>query len=170
MKALLTGICAVVILSALSSSFENIDQSEEEQLKKLEYDWAAAMSKGDTATLSTLLAKESITVFADTALPTHLTMGYAIDSHTERAKKNIKYTEKIDEVNVEIFGNSAILYGYFSMIEEDKGQVSQSPKYRFYDMANKIDGKWKFVSMGAYETNEVKEHQKKIQEQNRKDK
>ena len=79
------------VLSGLSSSFENINLNEEDKLKKLEHDWAVAMSKGDTATLSTLLAKESITVFADTALPTHFTMGYAIDSHTKRAKKNITF-------------------------------------------------------------------------------
>jgi ketosteroid isomerase-like protein len=112
-------------------------QSTEQQLVQLENDWLKAISEHDTASLDSILAED----FLDTTYTGELrTKRDAISRAT--AGNNAIDSQRLSDVRVRFYGNTAIVTGLNTVIAKAFGEA----KVRFTDVFVKNGNHWQAVS------------------------
>lgn len=114
--------------------------SVEEQLKKIEKDRAAAVIKGDVATLESATADDYVFVNAYGQLSDKATTMNNIKTG------NIKITaNEVSDLKVRVYGDTAVVTGKASTKGTIGGRDVKSPM-RFTRVYVKKDGKWQSVA------------------------
>lgn len=135
----------VAMLCLLSLSFAAGQKaakagSVEDEIKKLERDWAQAVVKEGAASVDEYEADDIITTD-----PTGRVTGKAEDK-TDLSSGDYKIqSEELSDLTVHVYGNIAVATATNTMKGTYKGQ-DLSGKYRFTDTWVKRNGKWQVVA------------------------
>jgi ketosteroid isomerase-like protein len=139
------GIARALALFALtawaSQAVAQTDRSEQE-LTKLEHDWAAATVARDVATLDRILADELVSTSADGKVETKAQLLANV-----RSPKNRLESFVVDDIKVLGFGDLAVVTGRATT----KGLLPGFPpgQMRFTDTFVKRDGRWQCIATQA---------------------
>ena len=113
---------------------------DEVVLTQLESEWGMALVKVDFATIDRIVAPDWILTTPDGVQHTKA----EIDADLKSGK--IKFESfKVDELNVRLYGNAAVLFGLTTEKLSIEGQ-DMSGQNRFTDTFIKRDGKWQCVA------------------------
>jgi ketosteroid isomerase-like protein len=126
-----------VLIALLVCSFIS-GQSVDQQLKKLENDWAQAEVKKDFATLDRILADDY--TFTD---PDGKVFSKAQTIASFKSDQNVVTDEAVSELAVQVYGDAAVVTGLSK--ETLKGQT-RGDVYRFTDTWVKRGGAWQCVA------------------------
>ena len=136
-------VWVALLLSAISLSqlcaADAARSSEEEQLKKIEQDWADAYVKRDTAFVQRITADDFAFVGPD---------GNVVkkDEYVKSMTGDTVFTEfKLENLNVRTYGNAAVVIGTCTIKAKAKDE-DESGQYSFTDVFVKQNGEWKAVS------------------------
>ncbi len=114
--------------------------ASEQALKDLENRWVDSLTKGDTATVDSILANGYVSTNEDGSVTDKQALISALKSG------DLKFDSvKNDELNVHQYGNAAVVTGIGSQSGTYKGKPLPS-KVRFTDTFVKQNGKWKAVA------------------------
>ena len=114
----------------------------EQKVRQINGAWVAALERGDTATLNKFMAEDCI-------------FSYALDgddkaqfiSDIEEGNLRVE-TLKRDNVEVRIYGSTAVLLAYDTSDWHYKGQHIQG-YYRTIHVYSEQDGQWRIVAIQA---------------------
>lgn len=138
-------VLAVALLCSLSLPLTagqkaSRTSSVEDEIKKLEQDWAQAVVKEGAASVDQFEADDIITTD-----PTGRITGKAEDK-TDLSSGDYKIqSEELSDLTVHVYGNTAVATATNAMKGTYKGQ-DLSGKYRFTDTWVKRNGKWQVVA------------------------
>ena len=114
--------------------------SDEQQLKKIEQDWADACVKRDPAVVQRIVADDFAFLGPDGSMVTK-------DEYIKSITGDTTFTSfKMDSLNVRIYGHAAVVNGMATIAAKTKGGEDESGKYSFTDVFVKQKGEWKAVS------------------------
>lgn len=139
MKTKLSLIAASLFASAAAWAADPAGATDEQQLKKIEQDWADAYVKRDSSFV------ERITV-DDFAF-----IGPAGDivnkaEYVKSITGDTVFTAfKLEDVKVRVYGDAAVVLGIANVSAKTKGE-EENGKYSFTDVFVKQKGEWKAVS------------------------
>ena len=131
---------AMLCLLSLSLAAGQSATSEEDQIKRLEQDWAQATIKSGAAAVDQYEADDIITTD-----PSGRVTNKAQDK-TDLSSGDLKLQSmELSDVKVHVYGNTSVAAGTNSLKGTYKGQ-DISGKYRFTDTWVKRNGKWQVVA------------------------
>lgn len=132
-------------LSALALTGPNVGgadsgkTSDEQQLKKIEEDWADAYVKRDPSVVQRILADDFAFTGPDGAMVKR-------DEYVKSITGDTTFTSfKMDSLSVRIYGDAAVVNGLATISAKTKGE-DENGQYSFTDMFVKQKGEWKAVS------------------------
>ena len=128
---------AMSILSALDRA--SASPADEEQLRKIEQDWADAYVKRDTAFAQKITADDFAFVGPDGNIVKK-------DEYVKSMTGDTIFAEfKLENLNVRIYGDTAVAIGTCAIKAQAK-EEDESGKFSFTDVFVKQKGEWKAVS------------------------
>jgi len=131
-------IAVLCVLSSLAAGKE--PGSIEDQIKKLEQDWAQATIKNGAAAVDQYEADDIVTTD-----PSGRVTDKAQDKK-DLSSGDLKFQSmELSDIRVRLYGNTAVATGTNSLTGSYKGQ-DISGKYRFTDTWAKRNGKWQAVA------------------------
>ena len=113
--------------------------SAEEQLKKIEQDWASAYVKRDKAFVERITSADFAFIGPDGNMVGKEEYVKSIDGDT------VFTAFKVEELKVRVYGDAAVVLGIASITAKAKGE-DESGRYSFTDVFVKQKGEWKAVS------------------------
>jgi|SRR5215469_1746422 len=129
-------LCLVVVSLAADKSAANV----EDEIRKLEQDWAQANTKGGAAAVDQYEADDIITTDPSGGV-TDKTQNKA-----ELGSGDLKFESmELSDMTVHVYGDTAVAAGTNNVHGTYKGQ-DISGKYRFTDTWVKRNGKWQAVA------------------------
>jgi len=134
-------LLATALLCLLSLSPSAAQQtSVEDQIKKLEHDWAQALLKGNTVSLDQYEAEDIISTDPS---------GRVTDRTQDKkdlSSGDLKFQSvELSDLKVSVYGNAAVATGLNTAKGTFKGQEING-SYRFTDTWVKRNGKWQAVA------------------------
>jgi ketosteroid isomerase-like protein len=133
----LLGLLSLYLAAGQQTSRAN---SAEDQIKKLEQDWAQAFVKEGAVSVDQYEADDIVTTD-----PSGRVTGKAEDT-TDLSSGDYKIqSEELSDLQVHVYGNTAVASATNTMKGTYKGQ-DLSGKYRFTDTWVKRGGKWQVVA------------------------
>jgi ketosteroid isomerase-like protein len=139
-KFSLIALCfALALTSSNAFAADSGNGSDEQQLKKIEQDWADAYVKRDPAIAQRITADDF--VFVGPA-------GNIVNRNDyvkEMTGDTVFTAFKFDELKVRIYGDAAVVVGVANISAKAKGE-EESGQYSFTDVFMKQKGEWKAVS------------------------
>ncbi len=141
MKKIVLSIAALSILlaGALAQS-KKAAGGDEAALKAIEEKWEVASVKNDLATLDSILADSFVSTTAEGHVQTKAEMIAMLKSGEAKFEAS-----DVDELQVRLYGNAAVVMGRWRGKVVEKGQASESVE-RFTDTFVKQNGQWKCVA------------------------
>lgn len=131
-------LCAVSLSLASGQSATNV----EDEVKKLEQDWAHATVKVGAAAVDQYEANDILTTD-----PSGWVTNKAQDK-TNLSSGNLKFESmELSDMTVHVYGNTAVAAGTNNLRGTYKGE-DISGKYRFTDTWVKRNGKWQVAARG----------------------
>jgi ketosteroid isomerase-like protein len=138
--ALAIALLGLLSLGLAAGQQRSAANSVEDQIKKLEQDWAQAVVKEAAAAVDQYEADDIITTD-----PT----GRVTDKPQDKTDLSLGdykiLSEELSELRVQVYGNTAVATATNAMKGTYKGQ-DLSGKYRFTDTWVKRSGKWQVVA------------------------
>jgi ketosteroid isomerase-like protein len=113
--------------------------SDEEQLKKIEQDWATAYVKRDKTFVERITSADFAFIGPDGSMVNKEEYVKSMDGDT------VFSAFKVDELKVRIYGDAAVVLGIASITATAQGE-NESGRYSFTDIFVKQKGEWKAVS------------------------
>lgn len=114
--------------------------TDEQQLKKIEQDWADAYVKRDPSVVQRIVADDFAFIGPDGAMVKR-------DEYVKSITGDTTFTSfKMDSLSVRIYGDAAVVNGLATISAKTKGGEDESGQYSFTDMFVKQKGEWKAVS------------------------
>jgi ketosteroid isomerase-like protein len=138
MKAALLFIAIFVMTTARAWAADPAPAAEE-QLKKLEQDWAEAYVKRDNAFMQRVTSDDFAFIGPDGNMVGKTEYVKSIEGDT------VFTAFKIDELKVRVYGDAAVVLGLATITAKTKGE-DESGRYSFTDVFVKMKGEWKAVS------------------------
>jgi ketosteroid isomerase-like protein len=134
-------VLAIALLCSLSMSLSVAQEtSVENQIKKLEQDWAQALLKGDAASLDRYEAEDIINTDPS---------GRVTDRTQDKkdlSSGDLKFQSvELSDLKVRVYGNAAVATGVSTGKASFKGQETNG-SYRFTDTWIKRNGTWQAVA------------------------
>ena len=139
MKSNLTVFFTLLLVGNAVWAADPAGASDEQNLKKIEQDWADAHVKRDPTFVQRIISDDFTFVG-----PAGNIVNKA-DYVKEMAGDTIFTEFKIDELKVRIYGDAAVVVGLASVSAKAKGE-EESGQYCFTDVFVKQKGEWKAVS------------------------
>ena len=141
MRNVLAMLCLLSLsLAAGQSAMAKSATSAEDQIQKLEQDWAQATIKSGAAAVDQYEADDIVTTD-----PSGRVTDKAQDK-TDLSSGDLKYQSmELSDMRVRVYGDSAVAAGTNTLNGTYKGQ-DISGKYRFTDTWVKRNGKWQVVA------------------------
>lgn len=137
MKRVLLCTVAVLLMTGLSMASS---AGNEEQIKKLEQDWANAVAKGDSSAIEKYEASDIVNTD-----PAGRVTDRAQDVQDVKSG-DLKFTSlQLSDMQVHMYGNTAVVTGLGDLKGSFKGQ-DISGTYRFTDTWVNREGKWQCVA------------------------
>ena len=134
-----------------ASSGQVDDATARQEVAQLERDWAAAMSRADSAALGRMLAEEVQSVGPAGQVVTRRELLDAVGKRAADLKAaGGTVTEAVDTVTVRRFGDVAVATGQYTSTYTAAGK-QESGRSTFADVAVRRDGRWQFVLMTSTE-------------------
>jgi ketosteroid isomerase-like protein len=144
MKRIAFALGVVVLVLSVSAWAQNTAQpksgSAEQELLKLEKDWASAMLKGDVAFLERIYASDIFITNSDGTLWTR-----DQDIATMKSGETVFTTSVSDNMKVHIYGKTAVVTGRNESAGKEKGK-DFSRQTLWTDTWVTIAGQWKCVA------------------------
>jgi ketosteroid isomerase-like protein len=140
MKAKLL-LVAVVLLAGNRTWAANPapTSNDEQQLKKIEQDWADAYVKRDPSFMQRITAEDYTFIGPDGAMMIKA-------DYVKSITGNTMFTAfKLDDLKVRIYGEAAVVIGLTTVTTKNNGE-DDSGQYSFTDVFVKQKGEWKAVS------------------------
>lgn len=142
MKAKLLLVASIFSVLPLAGSVRAADParaSDEQQLTKIENDWADSHVKRDSSFLQRITADDFTFIGPDG------NMVNKIDYIKGLTGDTVFSGFKIDDLKIRTYGDSAVVTGLVTIIVKTKGE-DDSGQYSFTDVFVKQKGEWKAVS------------------------
>lgn len=139
----ITLLAITVAYPAMAQRAENKraqDRAVQQELLRLEYQWAEAAGKGDLAVLDRIEADE----YTLTG-PTGSVLDKKEDMEQYRSGALVIEAFQLSDLNVRVYGQTAVVTGQSMIRGKEKG-VNISGPYRFTDVFVKRDGRWQCVA------------------------
>jgi hypothetical protein len=144
MKRIAVAVCAVVLVFAVAIIAQTPAQptsgSVEQELIKLEQDWANALVKADLAWLDRILADDYISTDSE-----GIVGNKAQEIATMKSGDYVLISTVLDNFKVHVYGVAAVYFGRST----DKAQFKNkdiSGQYQWTDTWVKRDGRWQCVA------------------------
>jgi len=132
-------LVAVLLLTGGAVQAAEPSPSDEQQLKKIEQDWADAYVKRDPAVMQRIVADDFSFVGPDGSMVKK-------DEYIKSITGDTTFTSfKMDALNVRVYGDAAVVSGIASISAKTKGE-DENGRYSFTDVFVKQKGEWKAVS------------------------
>ncbi|MEY2540964.1 MAG: hypothetical protein QOI22_566 [Verrucomicrobiota bacterium] len=139
-KVFLSAIClSALLLSDASLRAADPATAAEEQLKKLEQDWAEAYVKRDTAFVQKITTDDFAFIGPDGNMVSKGEYVKSIEGET------VFTAFKTEELKVRVYGDAAVVLGRATVTTKSKGE-DESGTFSFTDVFVKQKGEWKAVS------------------------
>jgi ketosteroid isomerase-like protein len=136
-------VCLLALSLGVAPAFAKSGGRAEDQIKKLEQDWAAAMVKDGPAEVDKYEADDIISTD-----PT----GRVTDKTQDKkdlSSGDLKFqSEEVSDLTIHLYGNTAVAAGTATVKGTFKGQ-DISGTYRYTDVWVKRGGKWQVVASEA---------------------
>jgi ketosteroid isomerase-like protein len=114
---------------------------------QLEHDWAAAVSRGDLATIEGFVADDFLFLQRDGTVATRPQFIDGLRPEFERRRADsAPRTETVDTVHARAHGDVVVLVGTYSTTAVVKGR-RETAREGFTDVARRRNGRWQFISM-----------------------
>ncbi len=114
--------------------------SDEQVIRKIENEWAAALVHDDTAATDRITTEDWHLVTPDGSVQTREQANADLKSGT------LKFESfRLDDLKIRVYGDTAVVIGLETEKSSYKGK-DESGQYRFTDVFIKRDGKWRAVS------------------------
>jgi ketosteroid isomerase-like protein len=113
--------------------------ADEEQLKKIEQDWANAYVKRDTAFVQKITSDDFAFIGPDGNMVSKADYVKSMEGDT------VFTAFKVEELKVRVYGDAAVAMGIATITAKTKGE-DESGRYSFTDVFVKQKGEWKAVS------------------------
>lgn len=144
MKRIGIALGMVILVLSVAAWAQNTAQTKsgnaEQELLKLEKEWAAAALKGDSAFLERIYASDIFLTHSDGTLTTR-----AQDIATVKSGETIYTTCASDNMKVHVYGDAAVVIGRNTETGKEKGK-DFSRQTLWTDTWVKIGGQWKCVA------------------------
>ncbi len=114
--------------------------SDEQQIRRIEQDWLDAIVKRDASYLEKIEADDFIVTG-----PSGRTLNKQEDIKDTTSGETTFAKMTIDELNVRLYGDTAIAHGIATVKAHTKGK-NESGRYAWTDVFVKMNGEWKAVS------------------------
>ena len=114
--------------------------SAEQELIKLEKEWADAVVKGDVAALDRILADDFVSTDFEGTLWDKAKGLAVLKSGEDKASSAV-----VDDMKARVYGDAAVVIGHATVKEIYKGK-DLSGQYRFIDTFVKRGGRWQCVA------------------------
>lgn len=139
MNARLFLIAALLLAGGNAWAADAAGGSDEEQLKKIEQDWANAYVKRDTAFVQRITSDDFAFIGPDGSMVSK-------EEYVKSMTGDTEFTAfKVEELKVRIYGDAAIVLGLATVTAKTKGEEDHG-RYSFTDVFVKQKGEWKAVS------------------------
>ena len=134
-------VLAIALLCSLSMSLSVAQEtSVENQIKKLEQDWAQALLKGDAASLDQYEAEDIISTDPNGRITDRT------QDKNDLSSGDLKFQSvELSDLRVRVYGSAAVATGLNTAKGTFKGQEI-SGSFRFTDTWIKRNGKWQAVA------------------------
>ena len=139
-KAVLVVVLAALCLSVGQAQTPAAPKGVEQQLIKMEHDWADAVVKRDMAVLERNLADDYLSIDFEGGLWTKASALAALKSGEDVVTSAIA-----DDIKVRVYGNAAVVTSRWTVKEQFKGR-DISGQYRVTDTFIKRAGRWQCVA------------------------
>jgi len=126
--------------SSNSPEIDVLTTSEEDEIRRIEFEWGVAFERGDMATLDRLMADEYI--LTD---PLGIVRSKADSLAAIKTREVFFESSKSGDVNVRINGDTAVVTGRSTFRGSYKGW-SMAGQYQYTDVLVKRHGTWLAVS------------------------
>lgn len=126
-------------LAGLAARAADPAPAAEEQLKKIEQDWANAYVKRDTAFVQSITSDDFAFVGPDGSMVSKADYIKSMTGDT------VFTGFKVDELTVRVYGDSAVVLGLATITAKTKGE-DETGRYSFMDVFVKQKGEWRAVS------------------------
>lgn len=139
MKTKLSLITALLFASAGAWAADPAPANDEQQLKKIEQDWADAYVKRDSAFVEKITVSDFAFIGPDGSMVGKAEYVKSIEGDT------VFTAFKLEDIKVRVYGDAAVVLGLADVTAKTKGE-EESGKYSFTDVFVKQKGEWKAVS------------------------
>ena len=130
---------ALLLASGSVCAADSARASDEQQLTKIENDWAISYVKRDTAFLQRIAADDFAFVGPDGNMVNKADYMKSITGDT------VFTGFKVDDLKIRTYGDAAVVIGLATITAKTKGE-DESGQYSFTDVFVKQKGEWKAVS------------------------
>lgn len=132
-------IAVLVLPDGNVSAADPAKASDEQQLKKIEQDWADAYVKRDQSFVERITAEDFAFIGPDGNIVSKAEYVKSMSGDT------VFTAFKVGELKVRIYGDAAVVIGLATVSAKTKGE-DESGQYSFTDVFVKQKGEWKAVS------------------------
>jgi ketosteroid isomerase-like protein len=139
MNAKLSLVAALLLASSGVWAADSSPGADEQQLKKIEQNWADAYVKRDSAVVQRIVADDFAFIGPDGNMVNKAEYVKSISGDT------VFTVFKLDDLKVRVYGDAAVVNGLATITAKTKGE-DESGKYSFTDVFVKQKGEWKAVS------------------------
>ena len=143
MRRLSLGVALLVISAVLPSTAQNSESDEAGRVLGLENAWGHAIEAKDTKGLDQLLAPTFLAVEIDGSVSSKAEFLAGIKAPEYQPSQAVN-----EQINVQVFGNSAVVVGIFRVKGVEKGKPYVH-RERFIDTWIKHDQSWQCVASSA---------------------
>ncbi len=144
MKRIAIAVCVVVLVMAVAAWAQAPVQPKsgtvEEELIKLEKEWADALVKHDLAFLDTILADDYMSTDSEGTVGNK-----AQEIATLKSGDYVLVSTVLDNIKVHVYGDAAVYFGRSTDKAQLKGK-DISGQYQWTDTWVKRDGRWRCVA------------------------
>jgi ketosteroid isomerase-like protein len=145
MKNIAFAVCVAVLVFGVTILAQTQTESVEQELIRLENEWAAAAVEHDATTIDKIVADDFIDTTSNGTVLTKAQMLEYIKSHKEEVISFVT-----DEWKVRVYGDAAVVNARNTIKIQFEGKEATKQE-RFTDTWIKRDGRWKCVA-GHYST------------------
>jgi ketosteroid isomerase-like protein len=145
MKRIAFGVCVAVLVFGVAILAKTQTESVEQELMRLENEWAGAAVEHDAITIDKMVADDFIDTTSNATVLTKAQMLEYIKSYKEEVISFVT-----DEWKVRIYGDAAVVNARNTIKIQFEGKEATKQE-RFTDTWIKRDGRWKCVA-GHYST------------------
>jgi ketosteroid isomerase-like protein len=143
MKKLFFAVAVILAAASLSALAQNSDNDEGGRILGLESAWNHAIEAKDTKALDQILASSFVAVEIDGSLSSKSEFLAGIKDPSYQPSQAVN-----EQINVQIYGNSAVVVGIFRVKGTEKGKPYVH-RERFIDTWIKRDQGWQCVASSA---------------------